>query len=144
MNDEPGKIPIPDPTLLTTAALEREIRHLRELLEDADAQLAARITLEIEGLRRQLAEADLRYQERFETQREAVAKAEQAADKRADEVSRRVDDVKDGTARELSLIQAQVSAITGRFAGGAAMWALVSGVLLLLAAVITTVLALTN
>jgi hypothetical protein len=33
MTDIPGNIPVPDPTLLTTAALDREISHLRELVQ---------------------------------------------------------------------------------------------------------------
>lgn len=38
-NDSHVNIPIPDPSSLTTAAVDREIRHLRELYDRAEASL---------------------------------------------------------------------------------------------------------
>ena len=84
-------VPIPDPSILTTAALEREINHLRELMESqvgqvsahvdaADAQVDMRFGIQIEDLHRQLAEADLRYQQRYDAQTKALDAARVAAD----------------------------------------------------------------
>jgi hypothetical protein len=86
-----GAPPIPDPTTLTTAALEREIFHLRELLEaniaqvskhldTADAQLLALLTSQIVDLRRLVEESDLRYQQRYDAQTKALDAARVAAD----------------------------------------------------------------
>jgi hypothetical protein len=134
---DPGAPPIPDPTLLTTEALHREIEHLRQFLEAAIDQ------------------ADRRYEERYQSQMQAlnaaresadrsVTKAEEAASKRADEVSRRVDDVKDLTATQIAAIQTQLAAMSGRVSGGVAMWGILAGAVLLVASIITTVLALTT
>lgn len=137
-----GAPPIPDPTRLTTAALQREIGHLRELAEEADRQLEARMRLHVEAIYRQMMEADLRYQQRFETQKEAVGNAERAVTKRADEVSRRVDELRDGTVQQISMIQTQVAAMTGRGAGGAAAWGYITGALGVIVAIVTLLLTL--
>lgn len=53
-NVQEGNIPIPDPSILTTEALKREIYHLRELLEQ------------------KMEETNTRYQQRFEAQTKAL------------------------------------------------------------------------
>jgi hypothetical protein len=147
-----GRVPIPDPTLLTTEALQREIAHLRELL-----------TAQINDVRRQINEADLRYQQRYDAQtraldaarvaadlamqaalvaaEKAVAKAEAAAEKRFDAVSARVDDLKEDSAHTFAGIQVQLAGSVGRGAGLSAGWGyLVAGVGLV-AAIVAIVLA---
>ena len=74
-----SNLPVPDPTTLTTAALVREIAHLRELIdgkfEARQALLHDRGTLidqrfhTVGDLQK---EADLRYQQRFEAQTKAL------------------------------------------------------------------------
>jgi hypothetical protein len=73
--------PIPDPTVLTTTALEREILHLRELLED-------KIT----------AERELREQQQKASQ-EAIAKTESLSNQNVEALRREIGDLKDRIGR---------------------------------------------
>ena len=65
---EDDRRPIPDPTVLTTAALEREIRSLRELLEARLTSLNERVTALVvarsEVDHERFASVDLRFKER--------------------------------------------------------------------------------
>lgn len=90
MYSSQGKPPIPDPTVLTTQALEREISHLRELLETsikqvslhldaADKQLDARVALQITDLRNAMNIKFAEQDRATRTAREAADKAIEAA-----------------------------------------------------------------
>lgn len=84
-------VPIPDPTTLTTQALEREISHLRELMEAAQSQTSkhldaadfqadARFKIQIEDIRRQV-------EAKFKEQDVAVQAALVSSDKAIKELS---------------------------------------------------------
>lgn len=89
----PGNIPVPDPSALSTAALHREILHLRDLVDHRDAALGDRLEAVDKRLSEKL-EADIRalYAEinnreksvalALSSAQTAVDKAENAADKR--------------------------------------------------------------
>lgn len=158
-NELTGGSPITDPTLLTTEALQREIQHLRELLEAADSRLNSLISLHVENIQQQMQEADLRYQQRYDAQskalddarlsaerevqsalaaaEKAVSKAEVAAEKRFDTVSEKVDDAKNITFQQIAAIQSQLASMVGHGAGGVAVWGYVAAGIFLLIAIIT-------
>jgi len=88
---QPTRLPIPDPTVLTTEALRRDIGSLRELLEE-------KIAAEHNLTQNYLAERELRYEQRFMAQekavnaaliaqKEAVVKQEMASEKRFEGVN---------------------------------------------------------
>lgn len=88
--EPPSHVPIPDPTSLTTKALEREIGHLRELMEAAqeqtskhldaaDLQADARFKIQLEDVRRQV-------EAKFIEQDKAVQAALVSSDKAINEL----------------------------------------------------------
>lgn len=90
--DPPGWRPVPDPTSLTTAALEREVGGLREIIEEKIAALTILVNAQLEELRLRtaeqrhyydavLAERDTRYEDRFAASQLAVAAAFEASEK---------------------------------------------------------------
>lgn len=83
-----SNIPVPDPSLLTTDQLRREIYGLRELLEarvlSIDDQIKHMRELSIERMSSralQFQESDLRYQQRYDSQQRAITDALAAAEK---------------------------------------------------------------
>jgi hypothetical protein len=65
--------PVPDPTLMTTAQLYREVQHIRELYDTRLEQL------------------DLRLEQRFQAQSKALDAALLAADLKSDALSDKID-----------------------------------------------------
>lgn len=92
--EPPQNIPIPDPSLLTTEHLRREVHGLRELLESrlasVDEQFKHMRELSAERMlsrTQQFAAMDTRFQQRFENADRAVSKAEFASEKRFESVN---------------------------------------------------------
>jgi hypothetical protein len=90
--DPPGWRPVPDPTSLTTAALEREVAVLREIIEQQISSLSDLLDVQLTNVRREigeqrthydvvLSERDTRYEERFAASQLAVAAAFEASEK---------------------------------------------------------------
>lgn len=79
MNDPQSSVPVPDPTLLTTQALMREIAGLKELvfsrLDSSDQLTQERFR----GVERQFSERDTRTTQSEVASKEAIAAALQAA-----------------------------------------------------------------
>lgn len=91
-NDPPTWRPVPDPTVLTTEALHREVSNLREILEEKLVVLNALIDVHIDQIKERiveqgrhfdsvLTERDTRYEERFAASQLAVAAAFEASEK---------------------------------------------------------------
>jgi hypothetical protein len=102
-----SNIPVPDPSILTTAALEREVSHLRELIggkvddlardfdrfkeahgnRHADAvdsaieHLSELCEVKFAGIQQQFHDRDIRFEQRDVAAREAIAAALAAAEK---------------------------------------------------------------
>jgi hypothetical protein len=77
--DPPSWRPIPDPTTLTTEALNREVAALREIIEEKIAALGTLTATQFVDLRRfydnLLSEKDSRYTERFDSSQKAIDNA---------------------------------------------------------------------
>ena len=152
-------IPVPDPSFLTTQALEREINHLVTLFNSQLDMLRVEIVTHKELVTQSFVEKDLRDNQRFDAQskaldaariaadlavqaalvaaEKAVSKAEIAAEKRFDTVSEKVDDARTITSETIASIQSQIASITGRGAGGTAVWGYVIGAVGIIIAVVT-------
>jgi hypothetical protein len=143
-----GRVPVPDPTVLTTAALFREIEHLRELLEtkisEADVRYQQRYDGQTKALDAARVAADLAVQAALVAAEKAVSKAEVAAEKRYDTLNDKMDDFKNGTAVSIAAIQGQLAEYAGRGAGLSAGWGYLVGALGLVGTCIGVVLALTR
>jgi hypothetical protein len=159
-----SNIPIPDPTLLTTAALDREISHLRELvmtehqadvrsLKDAEAQhkrtheaeerlrdtqhdaLLQQLASLKELLKEALAARDAALASALATSKEATGKAEDALAKQLDAINKR-SEVELGALRDaLGDLKTNAGTTGGRIAGKEYVW----GVVIVLAALMLSV-----
>lgn len=164
-------VPIPDPSTLTTAALLREIEHLRELMEGRlDAQKAS------------ADEVSLRAQQRFDAQtkaldaallaqqtavqaammasEKAISKAEIAAEKRfdalmeaqrgfhnllAETMPRREAETRiEALAIKIDDLKSYASTAQGRDTGASSSWAFLAGGIGLLAAIVSVVITAIN
>lgn len=76
--------PVPDPTLLTTAAVTREIGHLREFIEE-----------KFRGVQTQFDEKQRALDAALAAQKEAVGKSEESASKQFDSIRIEINDLKD-------------------------------------------------
>ncbi len=152
-------IPVPDPSVLTTQAVDREINHVKELMTSEINQLRASVT-------QSLVEKDLRDNQRFDAQskaldaariaadlavqaalvaaEKAVTKAEVAAEKRYDTVSEKVDELKEATNTQFAAIQAQLSSMLGTGAGKAASWGYILAGITAIGAILGIVIVLSN
>ena len=140
INDRRGALPVPDPTLLTTEALVREISHLRELLTSRieaveeglneyqrhhDERHRSRINETTEaiqhltelaaerfaGIQTQLVERDSRVQESSQASKDAIAAA-LAAQKEAVDKSEQA--TKEGMTSMRAEIRAELGALRGQ------------------------------
>lgn len=115
-----------DPTALTTEGLLREIAHLRDLLvtrlDGMDKAILAALQAQKEAVA-----------EQSKSNAMAIAKSEAAFTKQIDGLGDRLGDVKD-----------RVTVIEGKSQGGAALWALMVGGILVAAAVFTAIIRLTG
>ncbi len=91
-SDPPSWRPVPDPTSLTTAALEREVAAVREVIEEKIGGLTALLSTQLGDVRVRideqrhyydavLTERDNRYEERFAASQVAVSAAFVASEK---------------------------------------------------------------
>lgn len=84
--DQQGSRPVPDPTILTTEALLREITHLRELLESKLDSVHNRLESAEEQRREQKFDTGKAIDAALMAQREAANKSEAAIDKRIEQM----------------------------------------------------------
>ena len=98
--------PIPDPTLLTTQQLQREIMWLKEQLEQKMSAAAQMTAQRFEGIKTQFTERDTRFSLNtaaataslalaLEAAKEAVSKSEHAFIKQLEQLGMRLDDLKE-------------------------------------------------
>ena len=108
-----GSVPSPDPTLLTTDALRREITSLKELLFERLDGRQTRVLDKIEALVGQLNRAEAhRLEQKSDTkdavdaalaaQKEAGDKAEKATEKQLEEIKANISTTVEGLRRELA------------------------------------------
>lgn len=109
------KLPVPDPTLLTTEALRREVGHLRELYDT------------------RLRELDLRLQQRFDAQSKALDAALETAQARSDVLSAKIESISNNQSKS-----------TGKSDGFSASWAILLGGLGGVATIVGLILAFNN
>jgi hypothetical protein len=157
----PSNIPVPDPTLLTTAALDREIAHLRELVtaeHQADvgslraAEKAHQLTHEAEErlrdvqheallqqvsslkelLKEALASRDQALAAALASSKEATSKAEAATTKQVDAMGQRFDVEIKGLKDQLGDVKTNQGVAGGRTAGKEYVW----GVAILIVALV--------
>jgi hypothetical protein len=102
------RLPVPDPTRLTTDALLREVAHVRDLYDLRFDQL------------------DLRLQQRFEAQSKVLDAALTSADVKTAAL-----------ADKIEILTKYAAATSAKSAGGAATWGYVVGAVFLVIAVIT-------
>jgi hypothetical protein len=101
-NSPQSNIPVPDPSLLTTAALFREIGHVRELYDTRLEQL------------------DLRLQQRFEAQSKALDAALESANAKTEALADKIDELRSfqfsslGRAAAAPTTSTQIAAIADR------------------------------
>jgi hypothetical protein len=132
-NDTPrGSTPIPDPTLLTTEALHREVLRLQELLEtfirgknEVTEEKFASIKVQMDLIERQrveqkqdtkaavdaaLAAAKEAVKEQTTASERAIAKSETATTKSIDQLGDKFDTAVDGLRREIGDVKERVTA----------------------------------
>jgi biopolymer transport protein ExbB/TolQ len=137
-----SNVPIPDPSLLTTEALLREVTHIRELYD------------------MRLDQFDLRLEQRFQAQSKALDAALASADLRTDDLTDKTNqmalDAKQTITRaeysveyqalidQINNLRESRDTTAGRGVGANQLWGYIAGAVGLLATVITIVFALTG
>lgn len=84
-------VPAPDPSVLTTEALRREVQHLKELtlqrIEGVDQRLSEKLDADIRALYAEITNREHSVELALRSAQTAVDKAETATDKRFDSVN---------------------------------------------------------
>lgn len=104
-----GSRPVPDPTELTTKALEREIARVEERIDD----LKEFVLREFESIERhrleQKEDTKAAVDAALTAQKESVAKSEAAVSKQIDQLTASIDKTTSDIRRELSEVKERVS-----------------------------------
>jgi hypothetical protein len=114
--------PVPDPTVLTTEALIREINHLRELMETQIEGLGDACEAKFSYIERRFADRDLLVDAAFQSSREAVAaalaaskeavaKSEDTFNKQIAEIRRTAEATSKGQEKEVAGVKDRVTII---------------------------------
>jgi hypothetical protein len=113
-----GWVPRPDPTILTTEALIREIAHLRELMETQIEGLGDACEAKFEYIEQRLRDRTLLVDAAFEASREAVAAAlassKEAVAKSEGTFNKQLDEMKLTMAAANKGIEDQIGAVKER------------------------------
>jgi hypothetical protein len=114
--------PVPDPTVLTTEALVREINHLRELLETQIEGLGDACKAQFEYIEQRFRDRDLLVDSAFVASKEAVAaslaaakeavaKSEDTFNKQIAEIRRTADATRQGAEKDVAGVKERVTII---------------------------------
>jgi hypothetical protein len=114
--------PVPDPTILTTEALIREISHLRELLETQIEGLGDACEAKFEYIEQRFRDRDLLVDAAFiaskeavaaslAAAKEAVAKSEDTFNKQIAEIRRTADATRQGAEKDVAGVKERVTII---------------------------------
>lgn len=120
--EQRGWVPRPDPTVLTTQSLIREIEHLRELMETMIESLGDACEAKFVYIEQRFRDRDLLVDAAFESSREAVAaalaaskeavsKSEDTFNKQIAEIRRTAEATSKGIDRELAGVKDRVTVI---------------------------------
>jgi len=117
-DDTRGLVPRPDPTLLTTQALEREIEHLRREMELQIESLGDACEAKFEFIEQRLKDRTLLVDAAFSASRDAVAAAlassKEAVSKSEHTFNKQLDEMKLTMAAANKGIEDQISAVKER------------------------------
>ncbi len=149
-------VPVPDPTVLTTAALYREVSALKELLsvqqialrqeiydkldvreelrieqkKDTEKSLEAALTAAKEAVKEQTVSGD-----------RAIAKSEAAVDKRIDLQAVLIDSIRKNLEDKISDSKDRLTVIEARFQGAGQFWGVLLGAVGMIGGIILVLLA---
>jgi len=121
-DSQPGWVPRPDPTVLTTEALIREIAHLRELLETQLEGLGDACEAKFEYIEQRFRDRDLLVDSAFASSKEAVvaalasskeavAKSEDTFNKQIAEIRRTAEATSKGLEKDIGGVKDRVTII---------------------------------
>ena len=111
MNDSSDRRPIPDPTLLTTEALHREIGRLQELFE---ARVEGLVELWKEAVAAALASQKELVELQTDANERAVAKSDASTTKQLDQISDTFKTAFDGLRRDIDSAKERISSVEGK------------------------------
>lgn len=127
--------PVPDPTLLTTQQLLREVAALRELYQGDIAALREVMDTKFESINDRFMASQALQDERFTSAKEAVDKTERMAIKQADQIQAILATTVSGINDKIDLLRASQSEVKvtqsevkGQGMGSSAAWGVVVAV----------------
>lgn len=141
-----GRVPIPDPTVLTTAALQREITAAREVVEQNMASMKELFDARLDSIQMQFSERDKRFELRaldekvavaaaLMAQKEATAKSEMAITKQIDQMHMLVNTITGANAEKIADLKSRIDMGEGKGKGAGEIW----GHLIAIAAIVVSI-----
>jgi hypothetical protein len=132
-NDLPrSTVPIPDPTLLTTQALTRDIASLRELLESKLEGQKSVLESRLDGIDRANAE-------QYRSSKDAILKAEIATDKRIEQLGIVISSVDKSLSDKIDDVKQRQTRMEGQGGGMKEMWGYILAAISMVIAVVSFV-----
>lgn len=143
-----SRVPVPDPTVLTTAALRHEIAAIREMFESGMKAMDSLFVARLEKIEVQFHERDLRFDRvaleekaamsaALMAQKEAASKAELSFTKQIDQMHMLLNTITSANSDKIGDLKSRIDLGEGRGRGNSDMWGYVVGALGIIIAIAT-------